>query len=284
MDKRFIIVAPVRYGEGEAPSPEEISSIVYSCWNAGASIVHLHVTDSYGKPTTDLSLFNLTVSLIRKKCDIIIQPSTGAIDSISVEKRALVAEIDEVEQASLNMGSLNLYGTIFENSEEDIRFLAKKLKENGVKPDLEIFNGQMIDLALKLRDEGILLEPLSFQIYIYNRNICTDYGERKIGKISQKQRKLLSELESIPSEYPVSICNHDYTSLSMFALALSMGLNIRIGFEDSRYLGQGEMASDNAQLIEKIVQVMKCFGIEPASTSETRGILGINKNNKEDLV
>lgn len=277
MDKRFIIIAPVRYVDGEIPSPEMISNIVYRCWNAGASIVHLHVTDSYGNPTSDLSLFNCTVGLIRKKCDIIIQPSTGAIDSISVESRTLVAEIEEVEQASLNMGSLNLYGTIFKNSEEDIRYIAKKLKEYGVKPDLEIFNSPMIDFALQLKDEGLLLDPLSFQLYIYNKGEGNDYGERRIGKVTQKQRKLISELESIPPNYPVSICNHDYKDLSMFALAISMGLSIRVGFEDSKHISPTELANDNAEIVEKIVKILKFFGTEPASTYETRKILGINK-------
>ena len=276
MDKRFISVAPVGYADKNIPSPEEIADITYRCWNAGASIVNLHAVDKYGNITSDLSLFKQTINLIKDKCDIIIQGSTGGISTLNIDARSLVLGIDGVEQASLNMGSVNLFGSVFENSEEDIRYIAKKMNKYNVKPELEIFNEPMIDFALELRDEGLLLDPLLFQIFVIDSE-DTDFGERKIGKLSQKQRRIIAELESIPSNCEVSICSHGRKDLTIFAFALYVGANIRVGFEDSKYISPGVLAKDNAEIVEGVVKIMRSLGLEPADSDETRKILKMNK-------
>lgn len=276
MDKRFISVAPVGYADKNIPSPEEIADITYRCWNAGASIVHLHAVDKYGDITSDLSLFKQSINLIKEKCDIIIQGSTGGISTLNIDDRSLVLGIDGVKQASLNMGSVNLFGSVFENSEEDIRYIAKKMNKYGVRPELEIFNEPMIDFALELRDEGLLLDPLLFQIFVIDSE-GKDFGERKIGKLSQKQRRTIAELECIPSNCEVSICSHGRKDFSIFAFALSMGVNIRVGFEDSKYISPGVLAKDNVEIVEEVVKIMRSLGLEPMNPNETRKILKINK-------
>jgi 3-keto-5-aminohexanoate cleavage enzyme len=276
MDKRFISVAPVGYADKNIPSPEEIADITYRCWNAGASIVHLHAVDKYGDITSDLSLFKQSINLIKEKCDIIIQGSTGGISTLNIDDRSLVLGIDGVKQASLNMGSVNLFGSVFENSEEDIRYIAKKMNKYGVRPELEIFNEPMIDFALELRDEGLLLDPLLFQIFVIDSE-GKDFGERKIGKLSQKQRRTIAELECIPSNCEVSICSHGRKDFSIFAFALSMGVNIRVGFEDSKYISPGVLAKDNVEIVEEVVKIMRSLGLESMNPNETRKILKINK-------
>ena len=276
VDKRFISVAPIGYADKNIPPPEEIADITYRCWNAGASIVHLHAVDKYGDITSDLSLFKQSINLIKEKCDIIIQGSTGGISTLSIEDRSLVLGIDGVKQASLNMGSINLFGSVFENSEKDIRYIAKKMNKYDVRPELEIFNEPMIDFALELRNEGLLLDPLLFQVFIID-NEGKDFGERKIGKLSQKQRRIIAELECIPTNCEVSICSHGRKDFSIFAFALSMGINIRVGFEDSKYISPGVLAKDNAEIVEKVVKIMRSLGLEPMNSDETRKILKISK-------
>ena len=276
MDKRSICIAPISYEDKNIPSPKEIADIVHRCWNAGASVAHLHSVDKYGNTTSDPSLFIQTVNLIREKCNIIIQGSTGGNSTLSMEDRSLVVGINGVEQASLNMGSVNILGSVFENSEEDIRYIAKKMNKFGVRPELEIFNEPMIDLSLELRNEGLLLDPLLFQLVVID-NKDNDFKERKIGKLSQKQRRVIAELESIPTNQEVSICNIGRKDFSTLTFAISMGLNIRVGFEDSKYISSGKLANDNAELVEEMVKIMRCFGLEIANADETRRILKIGK-------
>jgi 3-keto-5-aminohexanoate cleavage enzyme len=274
MDKRFISVAPINYEDRNVPAPEELADTVYRCWNAGASIVHLHCVDPHGHITTDSSLFVQSVNLIREKCDIVVQGSTGGSPTSSIEDRSIVVGIAGVEQATLNMGSVNLRGSAFENSEKDIRHIARKMNRFGVRPQLETFNEPMIDLALELRQEGLLFDPLLFELFVVDGE-STDSGERRIGKISQRQRRIIAALESIPTDCEVSICNHGRKDFSTLAFAASLGLNIRVGFEDSKHISPSRLANDNAEIVEEVARIMRCSGLELANSDETRRMLGI---------
>jgi 3-keto-5-aminohexanoate cleavage enzyme len=274
MDRRFISVAPIGYGDGIVPSPREIADIVHRCWNAGAAIVHLHPVDRNGNITSDISLFEQTVDLIKQRCDIIIQGSTGGVSSLSMADRSLSIGVRNVEQGSLNMGSTNLFGSVFENSEDDIRYVARKMLENGVKAELEIFNEPMIDFTLEIRNEGLLLDPLLFQLFILEKE-GTDASERKIGKLSQKQMRLFSELQSIPTDSEVSLTVHGRKDFFPIALGISLGMNIRVGFEDSKHISPTRVAKDNAEIVAEVAKIMKSFGLEPASPNETRGLLNM---------
>lgn len=276
MDKRFICIAPIDYKDKNMLSPDEIANIVYRSWNAGASIVHLHPVDKYGNTTSDNSFFIQSVNLIREKCNIIIEGSTGGDSTLSMEDRSTVISVDVVEQASLNMGSVNLPGLVFKNSEETIRYLAEKMNKYGVKPELEIFNEPMIDFSLKLRDEELLFDPLLFQLFVID-NEYNDFKERKIGKLSQKQRRIIAALESIPTNCEASICNNSRKDFSTLTFAISMGTNIRVGFEDSKFISPSKLAKDNAEIVEEAVKIMRCSGLEIANSDEARRILKIGK-------
>jgi 3-keto-5-aminohexanoate cleavage enzyme len=269
MDKRFVSVAPVGYGQESVPSPREIADIVYRCWNEGAAIVHLHPVDVSGNITSNISLFEQTVTMIREKCDIIIQGSTGGVSTLAIEDRSLSVGVPHVEQGSLNMGSTNLFGSVFANIEEDIRYIARKMIKYGVKAELEIFNEPMIDFALEIREEGLLLDPLLFQLLVIEKE-GSDPSERKTGKLSQKQKRIMTVLESIPTDAEVSLCVHGRKDFSLLALALSLGLNIRVGFEDSKHIAHNRLAKDNAELVEEAVRIMKSLGLQPSSASEAR--------------
>jgi len=276
MDKRFISVAPINCKDKNIPSPDEIADIAYRCWNAGASIIHLHTIDKYGNLTLDPSLFIQSVNLIREKCNIIIQGSTGGDPTLNVDEQSLAVGISGVEQATLNMGSVNIFGSVFKNNEEDIRYIAKKMNKFGVRPELEIFNEPMIDFALELKDEGLLFDPILFQLVVID-NEDIDF-KRKIGKVSQKQRRVMAQLESVPTNCEVSVCNNGRKDFSTLTLALSMGANIRVGFEDSKYISSNKLAKDNAELVEEIAKIMRCSGLEIANPDETRRILKINQD------
>lgn len=277
MNKRIICIAPIDYKGKNIPSPEEIADTVYRSYNAGASIVHLHCVDKNGNSTPDLSLFTQTLNLIRQKCNIIIEASTGGDSTSSMEDRSLVV-ISGVEQASLNMGSVNLSGSPFVNSEETIRYIAEKMSRYKVKAELEIFNEPMIDLSLKLRDEGLLSDPLQFGLFVIDNEESAP-EERKIGKLSQKYRRILTELESIPANCEVSICNNSRKDFSTMTFAISLGLNIRVGYEDSKFISPGKLAKDNAEIVEEVAKIMRCTGLDIANADEARKMLKISNYN-----
>jgi len=274
MDRRFISVAPIGYGDGVVPPPVEIAEIVHRSWNEGAAIVHLHPVDRNGNITSDISLFEQTVDLIKERCDIIIQGSTGGVSELSIEDRTLSVGVRNVEQGSLNMGSTNLFGSIFENSEDDIRYVARRMLDNGVKAELEIFNEPMIDFALEIRDEGLLLDPLLFQLFILEKE-GPDASARKTGKLSQKQVRLLMGLQAIPSDSEVSMSVHGRKDFFPIALGISLGMHIRVGFEDSRHISPTWVAKDNAEIVAEVARIMKSFGLQPASPDETRALLNM---------
>ena len=148
-DKLLITVAPsippyLRQGiPGLDLSPEGIADEVVRAWNAGANVVHLHVWDEHGQPTMELDAFRRTLRLIRERCDIVIEGSTGGINTFSAAQRSVSLQA-EIELASLNPGSVNYDQGVYVNSPDDIRYWAGEMHRRGIKPDTAIFEAGMI--------------------------------------------------------------------------------------------------------------------------------------------
>ncbi|MGZ3685725.1 MAG: 3-keto-5-aminohexanoate cleavage protein, partial [Bdellovibrionota bacterium] len=119
-------------------SPEEQAQAAFECWQAGASIVHLHVRDAAGKPSQSLELFEKVTKLIRAKCDLILQFSTGGAVGTPVSERIAPLKL-KPEMASLNAGSINFGDEVFENLPKDIAALAGEMKTLNIKPEIEVY-------------------------------------------------------------------------------------------------------------------------------------------------
>ena len=147
---RKIIVAVAPVGTDITPpsmnplTPREVADEVVACAEAGAGMVHLHVRDSQGNQTEDISDFSKTLDFIRESSDIIIQGSTGGLTSLSLEERCVSVTDPRVEVASLNMGSVNFGEDVYVNRLPDIRYWARRMEESGVAPEMEIFEMGMI--------------------------------------------------------------------------------------------------------------------------------------------
>ena len=141
--KIIVAVAPV--GREVAPpsinplTPEDVAQEVIECARVGASMVHLHVRNSQGEQTEDITDFCKTLDLIRGSSDIIIQGSTGGLTTLTLEERCVSVTDPRVEVASLNMGSVNFGEDVYINRVPDIRYWAGRMAENKVVPELEIF-------------------------------------------------------------------------------------------------------------------------------------------------
>ncbi len=127
-------------GRGNPVTPKDIAQQVIAGEAEGAAVVHIHSRDRVGSLTADRSDFDETVKLIRTDCDIVLEASTGGLSEMSAEERVRPAGNPSASLGSLNIGSLNFGDEVYCNSLPDVRLWIARMRENGVKPSLEIFD------------------------------------------------------------------------------------------------------------------------------------------------
>lgn len=244
-------------------SPEGIAQEVVRAYEAGANIVHLHVWDERGQPTQELGPFERTLRLIRERCDIIIEGSTGGVSALSAAERSVCLRAD-IEMASLNPGSVNYDKGVYVNSPEDIAYWAQEMHRRRIKPDLAIFEVGMINNSLALAEKGWLEAPFLFSFVL-----------GQVGAMPATPKNLLFLSESVPPGSAWCVAGHGGHDLRMSVLAMNMGGHVRAGFEDNAFYRPGELAKSNAQLIERLVRLAREVGREIATPAEARAMLGL---------
>lgn len=269
MEKLIVTVAPAgaevsRQDNPNLPlTPEEIAQAVCDSWREGASIAHLHVYDERSAPTQDPAVFARTIELIRNRCDIIIQVSTGGAIGMTAGQR-LAPVFLKPEMASLTPGSINFAAGVFLNPPADVRAFAAAMKEAGVKPEVEVFDAGMIGAALALAREGLLAEPMHF-----------DFVLGVPGGIAATPKNLLFLAESVPAGSTWTVAGVGRHQLAMSVMAILVGGHVRVGFEDNVYYSRGVLAASNAQFVGRVARLARELGREVASAAEARKILGI---------
>ena len=270
-------------------TPEEIAEEAIAAADAGASIVHVHVRDpETGEPTGDLSLFRAVAERVTDACDVIVQPTTGGALTQSIESRIQVVPELEPEMASCNMGSINfgLYPLlekydsfeydwerpylertrdyVFTNTFEDLETILPVFAAAGTKPELECYDVGHLYNAKSLVDRGILELPIHVQFVL---GIHGGIGAEPENLVHMYQiaEKLFGE------EYSFSVIGAGRMEFPLGAQAVAMGGHARVGLEDNLYLGAGELAESNADLVEKLVRLAdEQTGREPATPAEVR--------------
>lgn len=274
MRKIIVTVAPVCHVGKPVPAecknpltPEEITEDVLRCYEAGACQVHLHTRDLQGNPTFELDVFRQTIQMIRAKSDMIIQGSTGGLSSLSLAERCVSLNVPEVEIASLNMGSVNFGETVYINTMPDLRYWAKRQEEANVVPEMELFDLSHIECCSRLADEGVIRRPLHY-------NFCVGPGGSSNLSATGRNLALMCALTEPGTSWGI---NHDsMKDFQMLACAIGMGANaVRVGFEDSFYYAEGKRAHTNAELVERLVALIRAMGCEPATPAEAREMLEI---------
>jgi 3-keto-5-aminohexanoate cleavage enzyme len=263
-------------------TPEEIAKAAIDSCSAGASIVHLHVRDPLtGQPVHKVELFKETIRLIRRKCDVIINTSTGAAPGMTAEERIAIvpglAADPEVKQemASLNCGSLN-YGMLNRKRREfffnDVQMnpwstllkFADTMKEWGVKPELEVYDAAMINNAIVLHSLDALQAPLHFQFVL-----------GVLGGMQPTVDNVVFLKNSIPPGATWSVCAVDLSIYTVAPVAIACGGHVRVGLEDCIRISKGVLADSNAQMVEKIKHIAEQLGREVATPTEARKILSL---------
>ena len=254
----------------KAPSipitPEEITESAVSAWRSGASVVHIHVRDpETGLGTQDPELFRRVVEPLRERTDLILSLTTSGIPgrNLPIEERLAPLEL-KPELASFDAGSINLGSGVFSNPPDFLEEAARRMHRAGVKPELEVFDLGMIMTCLRLREKGLLLDPLHFQLVL-----GTPWGAPATAK------SYLHMMEHLPAGATWSTIGIGRGSLPMSMMALVTGGHIRVGMEDNIYLRKGVLADSNAQLVEQVARLIRDYGAEVATPEEAREILRV---------
>ncbi len=244
----------------------EIGAEAKQAWQAGASIIHLHVREDDGRPTQSAERFRACIEEIYRQCPstLIVQPSTGGATGMSNTERLQPLSLNPI-MASLDCGTCNFGGDdIFVNTENTIKEFALHMQEHRVKPEIEVFDKGMIDMALRLTKQGYLSGPLHFNLVL---------GVN--GGISGEPRDLLFLAESLPPGASYTVTGIGRAAFPLAAMAIILGGHVRVGFEDTIYLAKGIKAKSNGELVEKVVRLANEFGRQVATPAEARSILGL---------
>jgi 3-keto-5-aminohexanoate cleavage enzyme len=132
---------------------------------AGASIIHLHVREDDGTPTQNKERFKACIEEIKSRVpNVIIMPSTGGAIGMSDQERLQPIYLENIEMASLDMGTMN-FGSeeIFINTEKTIKLFAEEMYNRDIKPEFECFDKGMIDTAIRLQNQGIIKNPMHWR-------------------------------------------------------------------------------------------------------------------------
>jgi len=254
-------------------TPQEIADEALACYNAGASVVHIHAREDDGSPSWRVEVFREVMEETRKRCPIIINFSTGAV---LVERDARIAHIKELkpEIAALNMGTMNyakyspkrkdfVFSVVFHNPFEDIMFFLDTMKKNDIKPECECFDLGHLESIFPLMDMGVLTD---FQVSLIMG---------VVGGMAATARNLAHVASVVPPGVAWEVIGIGQEQWVLISTALALGGNIRVGLEDNFYLGPGEMAQGNGPLVEKAVRMTRDVGREPATVEEARAMLKV---------
>lgn len=247
-------------------SPEEIAQEAKRCRDAGAAMVHLHVREPDGKPSQSAELFRQTIERIRDLApDLICQTSTGGAVGMSVDERAQPLTLRgraKPEMATLTTGTVNFGDDVFWNPRSLVREIARRMREAGIVPEIEVFDAGMIDEAYALQKEGLLDFPAHF-----------DFVLGVPGALAAKEAAVEFLRSQLPEGSTWCIAGVGRHELPMAKLALEKGGNVRVGLEDNIFLSRGVLAKGSFELVSQVASLAKEMGREVATPDQARGIL-----------
>ena len=275
-------------------TPDEIADASIGAWEAGASIIHLHARNPEdGSPTPDPDVFMEFLPRVKQATDAVVNISTGGGHGMTVQQRLEAAVKASPEMTSLNMGSMN-FGLfpildklsdfqhdwepkylensrdfIFRNTFKDIEYILKELGEgHGTRFEFECYDiGHLYTLAHFL-DRGLVKPPLFVQsIFGILGGIGAD--EENLMHARRIANKLFG------NDYQWSVLAAGRHQMNFVTMAAMLGGNVRVGLEDSLYIGKGKLAESNKDQVAKIRRIIEDLSLEVASPKEAREMLGL---------
>jgi 3-keto-5-aminohexanoate cleavage enzyme len=246
-------------------TPEQIVDEALAAWRAGAAVIHLHAREPDGTPTQDVEAFRVLVDALRDAgCEAIVNLSCGSAGGRSERDDRLQPLALRPEMASFDSGTINFGDRIFEGDLPFLRRMAEAFRGEGVRPELECFDTGYLGLALQLREEGLLDDPLVVQFVLGVPGSGVPATVRQVEHL----RGLL------PKGARWSVCAIGAAQLPLNAYCILAGGHVRTGLEDNLWYGRGDRAT-NARLVERVVRLAQELQRPVATTDEAREILGV---------
>jgi uncharacterized protein (DUF849 family) len=281
-------------------TPKRIADESIAAAKAGAAIIHLHARDPKdGRPTPDPKVFLEFLPAIKQSTDAVINITTGGGHNMTVQERLAAPLVLKPEMCSCNMGSMNfglfpMLGRykefkyewepkyleasrdfIFRNTFKDIEYMFKHLGEDcGTRFEFECYDvGHLYNLA-HFVDRGLMKPPLFVQTIF---GILGGIGADTENLLHMKRiaDKLFGD------QYYWSILGAGRHQMGLLSVGAQMGGNVRVGLEDSLYLGKGQLAESNADQVRKIRRILEELSLEVASPAEARAMLALK--GKDDV-
>ncbi|AUT63321.1 3-keto-5-aminohexanoate cleavage protein [Paraburkholderia terrae] len=264
--------------------PQEIADDTYRCYNAGASVVAVHARRPDDEATCNPAIYSQINRLIRDRCDIILNNSTGGgingdmvreLDNglweIQWEERLRGMQGDGVEMCTLDaqtvIASFGGKEILVATPPSRIRQIAEMMKARGIKPEWEVFGlADIVQDVQRAINEGLDDAPHFINIVI---------GANAFqGALPYTPRLLQTMVDHLPRNTVFNVSAIGAAQLPAAMNSLLLGGHVRVGLEDNLYYRQGELAT-NVQLVERLVRLVREMGYEPATPSEAREIIGL---------
>jgi uncharacterized protein (DUF849 family) len=280
-------------------TPQEIADQAVAAAAAGASILHLHARDpATGQPTADPAVFMQFLPEIKKRCDAVINITTGGSSLMTLEQRLAAPILAEPEMASLNMGSMN-FGlfpmkkrhaewrfdwepklldatreVVFQNTFANIEHIFRTLGDGfGTRFEFECYDvGHIQTLAFYLR-EGLIQKPLFVQ-FVLGVLGGIDASPQSLLHMKATADRLLAD------DYRFSVLSAGRMQIPLATVGAILGGNVRVGLEDSLLIAKNTLASSNAEQVEKIRRILEELGYEIATSAEARAMLHLKGADK----
>jgi uncharacterized protein (DUF849 family) len=272
-------------------TPEEIAEAAIEAAKAGAAIVHLHARNPKdGSPTQDPELFRQFAPKIKSACDVVLNFTTGGAPTMSIEERLQPALKLAPEVASLNMGSMNfgLYemlgrykdfkhgweqpylansdDRIFKNTFKDIAYILTSCAKNETRFEIECYDIGHLYTAAHFLERGLVKPPLFIQSVFGIRGGIGNHPEDVI-HMKRTADRLFGDA------YYWSVLGAGRAQMQIAAQAAVMGGNVRVGLEDSLWIGRGQLAKSNAEQVAKAKRLLEELGLQVATPNEARQML-----------
>ena len=272
-------------------TPAQIAKAAIGAAQAGAAIVHLHARNPKdGSPSQDPALFHEFLPQIAVASDVVINLTTGGAATMTVEERLQPALQLKPEVASLNMGSMNfglyemlgrykefkhdwekpyLAGSderIFKNTFRDIAYILQSCSENGTRFEIECYDIGHLYTAAHFLERGLIKPPLFIQSVFGIRGGIGAHAE-DVMHMKRTADRLFGDA------YLWSVLGAGRNQMAVAAMSAVMGGNVRVGLEDSLWLGRGTLAKTNAEQVAKARRILEEVGLQVATPSEAREML-----------
>jgi uncharacterized protein (DUF849 family) len=273
-------------------TPAQIVDSALEAAQAGAAILHLHARDpENGRPSADPAHFQQICPVLAERTDAVINITTGGSSRMTIEERLGYVLKVKPEMCSLNLGSMNFSfhpvaeritnwrydwekeyvegskNVVFKNTFHDIEYILRKLGDAGTRFELECYDvGHLHNLAYFI-DRKIIKPPIFIQAIFGILGGLGPDPENIFVMRSTADRLFGRE------NYQFSILGAGRHQMSLLTVGAIMGGNVRVGLEDSLYLGPGVKAKSNAEQVRKIRRILEELGFEIATLAEVREML-----------